>query len=230
MTTAPDPAGPGQLPEPTTSPERAREAAEAVLARPEYAEARPNLLERAWQTVVDWLVELLSGLDGLPGVEWVGLAVLAAGAAAAGWLASIALRRVRRSAGSGEVPVALEGRDAAAWRAEAAAHETAGAWRKALRCHYRALLAELVAAGRVDEVPGRTAREYLAQAAAGDPALRAPLGAATDAFEAAWYGHAPADREQAARMAAHADEVRRLAGAGAGRAERPLTARRGGGA
>lgn len=220
-------AAPGGLPEPAASPEEAREAAEAVLARPEYADARPNLVEQAWERLVDWLGELLGGLDGVPGAEWIGLAVLAAAVAAVGWVALVALRRVRRSAAAPQPAVTLEGRDAGAWRAEAAAHEEAGAWREAVRCHYRALLAELVAAGRVDDVPGRTPREYLAQVTA-DPALRAPVAAATGDFEAAWYGHAPAGREQAGRMAAHADEVRRLV---TGRGERLSAAgERGGGA
>ena len=54
-------------------------------------------------------------------------------------------------------------RTAAQWRAEAAAHDAAGRWREALRCRYRALVAELAGRGLVEEIPGRTSGEYRIQ-------------------------------------------------------------------
>lgn len=196
------------LPTPAASAERARATAQEVLAQPQYAEAEPNLLERAWQAIVEALGELIDQLGGVAGTEWIGAAVLALGVGVVAWVIVVGLARLRPSGDAGEAAVSLEGRDASDWRAEAADHEAAGAWRAAVRCRYRELLAELVAAGRVDDVPGRTPREYLAQASASEAGLHEPVAVATGAFEAAWYTDAPVGPDDAARVAAAADDVR----------------------
>ena len=77
-----------------------------------------------------------------------------------------------------------------------------------MRCRYRELVAELVAAGRVDDVPGRTPRECLTQATAGEARLQEPMAIATTVFETAWYTDTPVDRDDAARVAEATAEVR----------------------
>ncbi|QBI21198.1 DUF4129 domain-containing protein [Egibacter rhizosphaerae] len=142
----------------------------------------------------------------------LGLLVLAGGIVLAVVLLVRALRRVRASTGTRARADTLEGRTAASWRSLAEAHEHDGEWRDALRCHYRALLAELVAAERVEEVPGRTPREYLAAVSEDAPAFTSPLEAATDAFEAAWYGHQPVGPDDVEDVRARDAEIRALLG------------------
>jgi hypothetical protein len=103
-------------------------------------------------------------------------------------------------------------RGPAEWRADAEAAERAGQWRQALRCRYRALVAELADRGLVEEVAGRTAGEYRAEVAGAAPAVAAPFAGATELFERAWYGEAPTGQDEAARFRGLSDEV--LSGVG----------------
>jgi hypothetical protein len=101
-------------------------------------------------------------------------------------------------------------RPAAEWRAEAEAHETAGRWRPALRCRYRALVADLASRGLVEEVPGRTTGEYRRQVDAAVPDVAPAFDGATLLFEGAWYGGRDTGADDAARF--RALEARVLAG------------------
>ena len=147
------------------------------------------------------------------GDPWVSVALLLLVLALVGLLV---WRFSRGMAGDpGAAATGLEGRPRAAvdWRAEAEAHERAGRWRQAVRCHYRALLAELAQRGVVEEVPGRTTGEYRAQVGARAPALAPPFASATELFELAWYGERPTGPEEAARLRALAQRL--VAGVGA---------------
>jgi hypothetical protein len=188
------------LPAPTRHPDRVREAVREVLARPEFRPPDRPLLNR----VLDWLLEQLGrvlaelGASGAGGI--VGLTVLALALLGVGLLAA---RFSRGLTPSREVAAALPGaprRSAAGWRAEAEAHERAGEWRPAVRCRYRALVAELAARGLVDEVPGRTAGEYRGEVRRNLPAAAADFAGATELFELAWYGHGDTGAPEAARL------------------------------
>jgi Domain of unknown function (DUF4129) len=188
------------LPAPTRDPDQVREAVREVLARPEFRPPDRPLLNR----VLDWLLEQLGrvlaelGASGAGGI--VGLAVLTLALLGVGLLAA---RFSRGLTPSPEVAAALPGaprRSAADWRAEAEAHERAGEWRPAVRCRYRALVAELAARGLVDEVPGRTAGEYRGEVRRNLPAAAAEFAGATELFELAWYGHADTGAPEAARL------------------------------
>jgi hypothetical protein len=82
-------------------------------------------------------------------------------------------------------------RSAVDWRAEAARHERDRRWRDALRCRYRALVADLAWRGLVEEVPYRTAGEYRDLMGARAPAAAGDFNGATELFEDAWYGDRP---------------------------------------
>jgi Domain of unknown function (DUF4129) len=190
----------GDLPAPTRDPERVREAVREVLARPEFRPPDRTLLQRAF----DWLLEqagrLLAelGASGAGGI--VGLAVLVLALLGIGLLAA---RFSRGMTPSPEVRAAIPGaprRPAADWRAEAEAHERAGAWRAAVRCRYRALVADLAARGLVEEVPGRTAGEYRRQVGRSLPDAAADFAGATELFELAWYGRAETGAREASRV------------------------------
>ena len=87
------------------------------------------------------------------------------------------------------------------WRAEAARLEAEGRWAEGLRCRYRALVAELVARGAIAELPGRTAGEYVRDVSASLPQAAPSFAAATELFEAVWYGGAETGAAEAARFA-----------------------------
>ena len=179
-----------------------REAAHRILARPEFDEERRSLLERARDAVMRWLEGLFDDLAGGSGGQLVGWAVVILLTAAAVLFAVRLTRGVRRD------PRIVTGRPApprrtgAAWRSEAEEHEAAGRWRSALRCRYRALVADLAARGLVEEVPGRTAGEYRRQVDRAVPEVAPAFAGATTLFEGAWYGGRPTDADDAARFRA----------------------------
>jgi hypothetical protein len=194
------PAGAGDLRVPTTDPERVREAVREVLSRPEFRPPERPLLVR----LVDWLLEgigrLLAVLGGSGAGGLIGLALLALILVGVGLLAA---RFSRGLTSSPEVAAALRGlprRSAAEWRAEAETHERDGAWRQAVRCRYRALVAELATRGLLDEVPGRTAGEYRGEVGRSLPDAAADFAGATELFELAWYGRRATGSQEAARL------------------------------
>lgn len=192
---------------PQFDPGQVRRAVEEVLARPEYREAVPTLRDRALAFVADQLGRLIDLLAGGGRGSLIASLVIVAAAAFVAVLGLRFARSVRRDPEVAAAVAAPTGRDAGAWRSEARGHEQAGRWREALRCHYRALLAELAAAGLIEEIPGRTAREYLSAVAETLPAAAEPMAEATGAFELAWYGSRPVGRSQVAALRAAADQV-----------------------
>ncbi len=99
-----------------------------------------------------------------------------------------------------EVMVELT-RSAKEWRADAERLEAEGRWAEGLRCRHRALVADLVRRGAIPEQAGRTAGEYVRDVARSLPDATPALAAATELFEAAWYGGATTGAAEAARFA-----------------------------
>lgn len=192
-------------------PPRIRRVTEQVLARPAFDEARPGAIERLLDTLFDGLrrlFELLGQGDGGALLGAIALAALVGGTVV---VAVTLLRRVRTDRAATSRPAGIGGRSAQDWHDLARRAEADGDWGLALRCEYRALLAELIHAGVSDEVAGRTASEYLRDVSAAAPATREPLQFVTSAFEATWYDRRPVDADDvdAVRSAAH--DVRRAA-------------------
>lgn len=188
---------------PEVDPDRVHEAIERILARPEFAPEPRSWVERARDEVVERLSELLDAVfaaDAGGALGWTIVAVLTAITVA------LAVRFSRGVRSDPVVPVEPAGtlrRSGTDWRSDAATHEAAGRWRAALRCRWRALVADLAGRGVVEEAPGRTAGEYRRQVAAVAPAAAADaFHAATALFEDAWYGDRPADAAQAERLRA----------------------------
>ena len=173
---------------PVRDPDQVREVTREVLSRPEFRAPERSLMER----VIDWVLEVIgrllaalggSGAGGIVGLILLGLVLLGVGVLVA--------RFSRGLTPSPEVAAAVPGgrrRSAADWRAEAEAHERAGAWREAVRSRYRALVADLAFRGVVEEVPGRTAGEYRRQVGRALPDAAGDFAGATELFEVAWYG------------------------------------------
>ncbi len=177
-----------------------REAADRILARPEFDEDQRSLLARARDAVIDWLDDLLGELAGGGGGQLVGWVVVVVLTVAAVVFAIRFTRGARRDPGVLPARPGVPRRTAAEWRAEADAHEAAGRWRPGLRCRYRALVADLAARGLVEEVPGRTTGEYRRQVDAGYPEVAPAFDGATSLFEGAWYGGRSTGADDAARF------------------------------
>jgi hypothetical protein len=199
--------GRGELRVPVRDPEQVREVVREVLSRPEFQPPPRSLTER----VIDWVLELIgrllaalggSGAGGIVGLILLALVLVGVGALAA--------RFSRGLTPSPELAAAVPGgrrRSAAEWRAEAEAHERAGAWREAVRSRYRALVADLAARGLVEEVPGRTAGEYRREVGRALPEAATDFAGATELFEVAWYGRSGTGAGQAARLRDLSDRV-----------------------
>lgn len=182
-------------------PERIRQVTDRVLST--YGSAEPGLLTRALRWVLDQVAQVIAAVidagGGGAGVALLGVVVVGLVV-----LARLLLRRIRRDRAHPARPGAIGGRTAQDWQADARRFEAEQAWASALRCHYRALLADLITAGMIDEVAGRTARGYLRDVTDAAPDTAEPMTAVTAAFEAAWY-----DRREVTRT--DIDALRRAA-------------------
>lgn len=211
------------LPAPAPPPDEVRRIVAEVLSRPEYTEAAPSLVARVRGWLAEQLGRLLEAVVGTGQASLIGSLLLVVAVAVAVVLAVRFARALRRDPDAVAVTADGVGRHPADWAAEADAHEAAGRYREAVRCRYRHVIAVLAAAGVVDEAPGRTTGEYLAQALDRRPDAGDDLTAVTRAFEAAWYGHAPVDAAALEAVRAHGDAVRAVVSA---RAAPPVVAGR----
>lgn len=216
------------LPPPAAGADAVRRAVAEVLARPEYAEATPSVAGRVRAWLADQLGRLLDAVLGTGQASLVGSLLLVAAVAVVVVLAVRFARSVRRDPGMAVGTAEGVGRAPADWMAEADGHERAGRYREAVRCCYRALVASLAAAGVVDEAPGRTAGEYLAETRHRRPEAGEEVAAVTAVFEAAWYGHAPVDRALLDQVRDRV-EAARVAVARTRAGERPVAAAASGG-
>jgi Domain of unknown function (DUF4129) len=188
------------LPVPNRDPDEVHRAAREVLSRAEFRAAGRPFLARVLDWVLGHLAELIAALIGSSAASIVGLilTLLILGAVAA-----VAIRFARGMTSDPEVAAAIPSaprRGADEWRAEAEVHERAGEWRQALRCRYRALVADLAGRGLVEEVPGRTAGEYRGEVRRNAPGAAEAFSGATDLFERAWYGRAPTGADDASHF------------------------------
>lgn len=182
------------LPPSDHDPERVRELADDILAHARYDDAGPSLPDRILGWLGDRLADLIERLvGGDSGALWAWVILLGAAAAVVYLLARYGRITVPGIAPGHEPEVMVElSRTAAEWRAEADRLEADGRWREALRCRYRALVADLVRRGTIPEQAGRTAGEYVRDVLAREPDVAPAFAAATELFEAVWYGGADA--------------------------------------
>lgn len=191
------------LPPPVHDPQEVREAADRILADPRYDVPPQSLPERILEWFGDQIGKVLGSFVGS------GAGTLFAWAVVVGTVGLVVFLVVRYGRvgpivlpRSGGVDVMVElTRTPQAWRDEAARLEASGRWREGLRCRHRALVAELVHRGVVAERAGRTAGEHLRDVAQRAPEAAPAMAAATELFEAAWYGGAPTGPAEAERFA-----------------------------
>jgi hypothetical protein len=191
-----------ELPPQAHEPAHVRDLADRILAEPRYDRPGPSLPERILDWFVDQLGRVLGSFVGSGAGTLVAWAIVVA---AVGLVVYLVLRYGR----IGSLPRPLERppaamveltRSPAEWRAAAARLEAEGRWKEGLRCRHRALIAELVRRGVIPDQAGRTAREYARDVAASLPAAAPDMAAATELFEAVWYGDLATGADEAARF------------------------------
>jgi hypothetical protein len=195
---------PRELPPPARSVGAIRSAARDILARPEYQRPAKSLQQRAYEWLRDRVVHLFD--VARPGTA-VGLVIVALAVIAVVVVVVRFSRNMQCDPDRGVAVLSDVGRPATDWRAAASRHEAAEEWREALRCRYRALVADLAQRGLVDEIPGRTSGEYRAAVAATRPSAAEDFGGATDLFERAWYGSVAAGPDENESFRELADRV-----------------------
>jgi len=193
-----------RLPVPSRGSARVHAIVSHILSERQFHPS-PSFLHRVINAVLNWLDHLLdlhlhlpSGSGGL-GAGWLSDVLLVVLVVAVVALLVVAIRkgvlaRFRHPGGTGVV-VTEEGEIMApeAWRREAERLAAEGRYREALRCRYRALVAELASRGVLNEVPGRTSGDYERLVAALLPEVAMPFSTITRLFESCWYGQEPSD-------------------------------------
>ena len=200
----------GVLTAPPITPGRdvAREWARRELSDPVYAKARPGLLQR----LVEWVIERLQSIHVSTSLTdpRTGIVLLVLVAAL---VVTVVLLRTGRLRGPGrraasEAVFAGHPLDAAAYRARADEAAAAGRWADAVRERFRAVVRCLEERVVLDERPGRTADEAATEAAAALPSLAADLAAGARLFDDISYGDRTATAEHDDRLRALDDAVR----------------------
>jgi hypothetical protein len=183
------------LPVPARSGPALRAMAARILAERQFDQG-----EDLWQRFIAWLeAHLHIAVPSFFGGTWGSFVVLAVLVVAVACLVFLVVRnlpsrRFRRARQTGVV-VTDEDRAQTAeqWRQEADRLATQGNYREALRCRYRALVAELADRRLIDQVPGRTSGDYERAVRAMVPEAAEQFSSVTGLFERCWYGHEPSD-------------------------------------
>ena len=200
-------AAPTDLPPPVPTPDDVERTIDDILSGAEYQPPPRNPIERLRDWVFEQISELLADAFGGGAGSVISIVVLALASAVLVYFLVKMVRGVRSDAVQRMIEEAEVGRPSEAWLADAQAHERRGAWRDALRCRYRALVAELAARGLVDEIPGRTTGEYRREVASNLPTAAPEFSGASELFDLAWYGDVPTGPAENQRFRALSERV-----------------------
>jgi hypothetical protein len=190
------------IPPSAHDPGAVRELADRILAEARYDRPPESIPDQIMSWLGDQLAKAFGALvSGGGGTVLAWLILLAA----LGGVVYLLVRYGRVSIPSlttDDEPEAMVelSRSAREWRADADRLEAAGRWAEGLRCRHRALVADLVRRGAIPEQAGRTAGEYVRDVARSLPEATPSLAAATDLFEAAWYGGADTGPDESLRF------------------------------
>ncbi|MGO4234878.1 DUF4129 domain-containing protein [Pseudarthrobacter sp. YAF2] len=180
--------------------EEARRWAAEELAKPEYREAAPSLLDTLWRNFLDWLQSLDGSRGDAPSVPAIAIAVVIAAIIAV----SIILARPRLNARTRQAEGVFEQEAplaAADYRARAEAAAAAGNWGDAVVDRFRAVVRNAEHRMVLDPQPGRTADEVARALSVQFAAEARPLKWAASTFDGIRYGNRPAGSGQYQEMA-----------------------------
>ncbi|MFJ9250366.1 DUF4129 domain-containing protein [Streptomyces sp. NPDC101776] len=191
----------GDEPPVTIPRDPAREAARRELSKQMYHENDPSLVQRALDTISDWVDKLFGRASeaapgGPLGLVVVIVAVLAVGAALWWRLGTPQRQPVSAAALFEDGP-----RSAAEHRAAAEAHTAQGHWNPAVQERMRAIVRSLEERALLDVRPGRTADEAVAEAGRALPSHTTELRAAAAHFDDVTYGGRGASEQSYRRIA-----------------------------
>lgn len=190
----------------TTLPDDSRQQLEDVLARPEFQDAQPTLLER----FLRWLSEILP--DASPDVRGlVDAAVGVFGVLAIALLVFFVVRMVRHNWREGETLESFGEIPIHATEAQAKATSAAGAgdFREAMRLLYLAALLHLDEVGLLRFDRALTNREVLATVV-NRTTLHSALSPVVTQFDRVWYGHAPFGASDFEQMQGQIEQLRQM--------------------
>lgn len=189
--------------------DQAAQEAAKELSKSAYRDSG-SLLERAVGKVFDWIGDLLDSLSGSSPNGHAGLGMLI------GLLVLIVIvvlwragvLRTSRKTTSQAVFDTSRPRSAAEYRAQAEREAASGDLALAIRSRFRACVAELTERTVLDERPGRTAYEVVADASQVAPVLRDVLQPAALVFTEVVYGNRPGTPQRYAAVVAADDAAR----------------------
>lgn len=172
-----------------------RERAEEILSRSQFQEPEPSPLERLLDWIARGLDRVLGPIFELFGIGGVGngvagLVLIVLTAVVVYVLVKAFLNWKAGSVAADDQVVDIDKRSrlsAERWRQLAAEHEAAREWDLAVRCHYRAAMAELADSRKITDLPGATTGDWEREAIANSVSER-PVEALTDVFDGVWYG------------------------------------------
>lgn len=186
----------------------AQEAAEE-LSKSAYRDSG-SLIERAFGKVMEWIADLLDGLTGSSPNGHAGLAMLIGllvlVVVVVLWRAGVL--RTSHQAKSQAVFDTARPQSAAEYRAQAEREAASGDFALAIRSRFRACVAELTERTVLDDRPGRTAYEVVADASQAAPVLRDVLQPAALVFTEVVYGNRPGTPQRYAAVVAADDAAR----------------------
>jgi hypothetical protein len=188
--------------------EEAAQAAREELTRPVYQADEDPWVVRAARWLLEQINVLLDRVAAESPGGYLGLFVVLVALVA---LAVVIRARTGSGARHARRSPTIEATSltAAEHRAAAVRAAQTGRWAEAIRERIRALAGEVTEQGLVAERPGRTADELAAEVGAALPELAGELRAATEVFDAVWYGEQPADLAAYQLVAEVEDHIRR---------------------
>nr|WP_255954873.1 DUF4129 domain-containing protein [Streptomyces sp. ODS25] len=200
----------GDGPPVTVPRDPGRTAAKHELSKRMYHDHEPSLLLRALNRVWDWVEHLFAAASGATPGGGLGLFVIVLAVLALAALLWWRLGTPHRTPTTTPAPLFdHRPRTAAEHRAAAEEHATQGHWTQAMQERMRALVRALEERALLDHLPGRTADEAAAQAAAALPAYEDRLHAAAREFDHVTYGGRSGDPQTYHRLSALDDDLAR---------------------
>ncbi len=173
----------------------ARDAATNELSRPEYQDARPSMIQRA----IEWIIDRLDHVPA-PGGS-LGVIVLIVLVLVVAIVVRVRVGRAVRTHKIATPVFENLGRSARDYRYDAENAAAAGDFDGAVRDRFRAVVRALEELAVLDERVGRTADEAARDAGAMMPQHRAELTRAAAVFDDVHYGNHRADLAAYAGMA-----------------------------